>query len=60
MPKGVLTLRRFALHDQWRPNWTESQTPMCSIHLNANTTIEDMTGLLQIDFANEFIVSIGK
>ncbi|CAF1192584.1 unnamed protein product [Adineta ricciae] len=56
MPKGVLTLRRFTLPDQWRPNWTESQTPMCSLHVNKNTTIEDMAGLLQIDFANEFIL----
>ncbi|CAF1511564.1 unnamed protein product [Adineta ricciae] len=55
MPKGVLTLRRFALPNQWIPSWMESQTPVCSLHVNKNTTIEDMPGLLQIDFANEFI-----
>ncbi|CAF1052395.1 unnamed protein product [Rotaria sordida] len=55
MPKGVLTFRRFALPDIWKPKWIESQAPLCKIHLRKNTTIEDMRGLLQVDFANEFI-----
>ncbi|CAF5110588.1 unnamed protein product [Rotaria sp. Silwood1] len=56
MPKGVLTFRRFALPDAWIPKWIESQKPLCKIHLRKDTTIEDMHGLLQVDFANEFIV----
>ncbi|CAF3718551.1 unnamed protein product [Rotaria sp. Silwood1] len=55
MPKGVLTFRRFALPDAWIPKWIESQKPLCKIHLRKDTTIEDMHGLLQVDFANEFI-----
>ncbi len=40
------------------PNWIESQTSLCKIHMQMNATIEDMHGLLQVDFANMFIVSI--
>ncbi len=57
MPKGVITFRRFALPNNWIPNWIESQTSLCKIHMKMNTTIEDMHGLLQVDFANMFIVS---
>ena len=57
MPKGVITFQRFALPDDWRPNWLKSQAPLCKCHLKMNTTIEEMYGLLQVDFANEFIVS---
>ncbi len=57
VPKGVITFRRFALPTVWIPNWIESQTPLCKIHMAKNTTIEDMHGLLQVDFANMFIVS---
>ncbi|CAF2801247.1 unnamed protein product [Rotaria sp. Silwood2] len=55
MSKGVLTFRRFALPAVWKPNWIESHAPLCKIHLRKDTTIEDMYGLLQVDFANEFI-----
>ena len=57
MPKGVLTFRRFALPDDWKPNWIESQVSLCKLHIEMTTTIEEMHGLLQVDFANEFIVS---
>ncbi|CAF1313327.1 unnamed protein product [Rotaria sordida] len=55
MPKGVLTFRRFALPNEWIPKWTESQAPLCKIHMRKDQTIEDMHGFLQVDFANEFI-----
>jgi len=57
VPKGVITFRRFALPDGWKPKWLESQAPLCPIHMVTNTRIEEMHGLLQVDFANEFIVS---
>jgi hypothetical protein len=60
VPKGVITFRRFALPDDWRPKWIESQAPLCKLHIETNSTIEEMHGLLQVDFANEFIVSIEK
>ncbi|UJR32570.1 hypothetical protein I4U23_020031 [Adineta vaga] len=55
MPKGVLTFRRFALPNQWRPKWMESQAPLCPIHIQTDATIEDMHGHLQVDFANAFV-----
>ncbi len=60
MPKGVITFRRFALPAARRPNWIQSQAPLCKCHMRMNTTIEEMHGLLQVDFANEFIVSQEK
>jgi hypothetical protein len=60
VPKGVITFRRFALPNNLIPNWIESQTSLCKIHMKMNATIEDMHGFLQIDFANMFIVSKKK
>lgn len=57
VPKGVLTFQRFALPDNCQPKWLESQTPLCPLHIAQSSTIEDMHGLLQVDFANAFIVS---
>lgn len=54
---GVLTFERYALPASKKPRWMESQSPLCDIHLVSNATIEDMHGFLQVDFANEFIVS---
>lgn len=56
MPKGILTFHRFALPDDMRPKWDQSQTPLCKIHMAQQTTIEEMHGFLQVDFANEYIV----
>jgi hypothetical protein len=60
VPKGVITFRRFALPAGWIPEWIESQAPLCKCHMKMNTTIEEMHGLLQVDFANAFIVSQKK
>jgi poly(ADP-ribose) glycohydrolase len=57
VPKGVITFRRIALAQQMIPNWIQSTKPLCKIHLVKNSTIEDMHGLLQVDFANMYIVS---
>lgn len=57
VPKGVITFQRFALPNHMIPNWMVSQATPCKIHMVQNATIEDMHGLLQVDFANMFIVS---
>ena len=57
VPKGVITYRRFGLTANLVPNWSTSQKSLCKIHLVKNSTIEDMHGLLQVDFANMFVVS---
>ena len=56
MPNGVLTFRRSVLSDDKKPKWIESKAPMSQIHMVVNKTIEEMHGLLQVDFANAFIV----
>ncbi|CAF1629844.1 unnamed protein product [Rotaria magnacalcarata] len=55
MPKGVFSFRRFSLPDEWIPKWKESQAPLCKIHIRTDRSIEEMHGLLQVDFANEYI-----
>jgi hypothetical protein len=57
VPTGVITFQRFALPNDGIPNWIESQTSLCKVHMVMKETIEDMHGLLQVDFANMFIVS---
>ena len=57
MRKGVITFRRFALPGDWIPNWMESKTTLCKLHIPVDKTIEDMHGLLQVEFANAYILS---
>ncbi|CAF4894624.1 unnamed protein product, partial [Rotaria magnacalcarata] len=54
---GVMTFRRYQLPESCVPKWTESKEPLCEIHITKNKSIEDVTGLLQVDFANKYIVS---
>ena len=56
MPTGVLTFRRYQLPTSCMPKWSESTEPLCQVHITKNRTIEDMNGLLQVDFANKYIV----
>ncbi|CAF0733922.1 unnamed protein product [Adineta steineri] len=55
MPNGVISFRRYQLPESCVPKWTESTEPLCKIHVTKNKTIEDMDGLLQVDFANKYI-----
>ncbi|UJR36597.1 hypothetical protein I4U23_029317 [Adineta vaga] len=55
IPIGVLSFRRYQLPESCVPKWTESKEPLCKIHITKNKTIEDMDGLLQVDFANKYI-----
>ncbi|CAF2003229.1 unnamed protein product [Rotaria magnacalcarata] len=55
MPNGVITFRRYQLPESCVPKWTESKEPLCEIHITKNKSIEDVTGLLQVDFANKYI-----
>ncbi|CAF0958469.1 unnamed protein product [Adineta steineri] len=55
MPNGVISFRRYQLPESCVPKWTESTESLCKIHITKNKTIEDMDGLLQVDFANKYI-----
>ncbi|CAF0916166.1 unnamed protein product [Rotaria sp. Silwood1] len=55
IPNGVISFRRYQLPDSCLPKWSESKEPLCKIHITKNKTIEDIVGLLQVDFANKYI-----
>ncbi|CAF0977998.1 unnamed protein product [Adineta ricciae] len=55
MPNGVLSFRRYRLPETCLPKWADSKEPLCKLHVTKNKTIEDMDGLLQVDFANKYI-----
>ncbi|CAF1063214.1 unnamed protein product [Rotaria sordida] len=55
MPNGVISFRRYQLPDSCIPKWSESNEPLCKIHITKNKAIEDIVGLLQVDFANKYI-----
>lgn len=40
-----------------KPDWFASDTALCDVHIDFRGIIEDMQGLLQVDFANMYIVS---
>ena len=40
-----------------KPDWFASDTELCDVHFDSRGIIEDMQGLLQVDFANMYIVS---
>ncbi len=48
MPNGVITFRRYQLPESCLPKWTESNEPLCKIHITKNKIIEDIDGLLQV------------
>jgi hypothetical protein len=49
VPNGVLSFRRYQLPNSCLPKWTESNEPLCKIHITKNKTIEDIDGLLQVN-----------
>ena len=49
VPTGVMTFRRYQLPDTCRPKWSESNEPLCPIHITKNKTIEDLDGFLQVE-----------
>ena len=49
VPNGVITFRRYQLPSSCVPKWSESQEPLCKIHITKNKTIEDIDGLLQVN-----------
>lgn len=57
MPKGVLTFQRTVLTQDRNPDWFASDATLCDVHIDSKGIIEDMHGLLQVDFANMYIVS---
>jgi len=57
VPTGVISFQRSVLSDEQKPNWFESKSKLCEVHIDSKGIIEDMCGLLQADFANMYIVS---
>uniref|UniRef100_A0AAX7UZ41 poly(ADP-ribose) glycohydrolase n=1 Tax=Astatotilapia calliptera TaxID=8154 RepID=A0AAX7UZ41_ASTCA len=54
MPTGLVTFTRKSLNKP--PNWKSSQTPLTKLHITCEGTIEDDGyGMLQVDFANQFV-----
>uniref|UniRef100_A0A665WU55 poly(ADP-ribose) glycohydrolase n=1 Tax=Echeneis naucrates TaxID=173247 RepID=A0A665WU55_ECHNA len=53
-PTGLVTFTRKSL--QRPPDWKSSQTPLTKLHITCEGTIEDDGyGMLQVDFANQFV-----
>ncbi|XP_022599252.1 poly(ADP-ribose) glycohydrolase-like [Seriola dumerili] len=53
-PTGLLTFTRKSLDKPL--NWKSSQTPLTKLHITCEGTIEDDgCGMLQVDFANQFV-----
>ena len=48
VPNGVITFRRYQLPESCIPKWSESNEPLCKIHITKNKTIEDIDGFLQV------------
>ncbi|CAF2384525.1 unnamed protein product [Rotaria sp. Silwood2] len=57
MPNGVITIQRIAFPEHVSPQWSDLNTDLCDLHLTTDKKIEDINGVLQIDFANKYIVS---
>ena len=57
MPNGVISFRRYILPKTAYPNWSTSNTKLSQMHLTIDKKIEDIEGVLHVDFANEYIVS---
>ncbi|CAF2523897.1 unnamed protein product [Rotaria sp. Silwood2] len=55
MPNGVITIQRFALTRNHFPLWPDLKTRLCDLHLTTGKKIEDINGVLQVDFANKYI-----
>ncbi|CAF0977943.1 unnamed protein product [Adineta ricciae] len=55
MPNGVISFRRYILPKMSRPKWSESQAKLSPMHLTLDKKIEDIEGVLHVDFANEYI-----
>ena len=58
MPTGVITFQRYALPRNHHPCWADSKKGFCDIHLTTGKKIEDIYNVLQVDFANKYIVRI--
>ncbi len=54
VPDGVITFRRYQLPESCLPKWTESNEPLCKVHITKNKTIEDIDGLLQVMISKFF------
>lgn len=53
-PTGLVTFTRKTLDKP--PHWKSSQTPLTKLHITCEGTIEDDgCGMLQVDFANQFV-----
>lgn len=60
VPCGVVTFTRASIENTKCPNWSKSNTLIGSvpIHIDSKGTIEDEgAGLLQVDFANKYVLS---
>ncbi|UJR36602.1 hypothetical protein I4U23_029322 [Adineta vaga] len=55
MPTGVITFQRCVLPIEMIPPWERVTTDLCDLHLTTNKRIEDINGVLQVDFANKYI-----
>ncbi|CAF0805525.1 unnamed protein product [Adineta ricciae] len=55
MPNGVISFRRCILPKMSCPNWSASQAKLSQMHLTMDKKIEDIEGVLHVDFANEYI-----
>ncbi|CAK6956758.1 poly(ADP-ribose) glycohydrolase-like isoform X1 [Scomber scombrus] len=53
-PTGLVTFTRKSLDEP--PDWKSSETPLTKLHITCKGTIEeDGYGMLQVDFANQFV-----
>ena len=48
MPNGVITIRRYQLHQRHLPSWVDSKAEICDMHLTTDRKIEDIQGVLQV------------
>ena len=58
MPIGTLTFRRYGLGQRASlPKWADSSKGLIPMHITASKKIEEIDCVLQVDFANRYIVS---
>ena len=60
VPNGAITIRRRLLPKSAWPEWWKSNNGLVPMHLTISTKIEDIDNVLQVDFANKYIVSISN
>ncbi|XP_045494630.1 poly(ADP-ribose) glycohydrolase isoform X1 [Colias croceus] len=57
VPTGVVTFTRRFVPRRDCPDWGRSESPIANVplYVDSETIIEDMHGLIQVDFANKFL-----